>query len=526
MLFLVLAAAISLPPIPPLPAASWPAAADAEPFARALMAQVPAAELAKTLHQQPDLIPPVLRNVGTALMSENERLVRYVGEVARAMPADDLPRLAAIIMIDPIRYHEDAAFRARMNAVIPRTLAALAGDEKRRLLDADTPLRDADFEAIAPAKSIAFNDSLRMPDDSSPISASIFSLNSEFFSNEEAQRFLSAVHKSSPNRKLIVLTDMHLTGVTTIDSYSRPFTPWTRDPFIVARDGKGGIVFVNRPNAQPKRAEDQNMVRAIVQQWDHPRWTVAPIPFHNGNILLTPKAVWISIHTLEPRVLALLGLDHVPTETFTDAAGVARYLSVVEGAARELEKFYRRPVRFVHPMAASPELMRHLSGGAGIDLDSVLTILPNGHALVGDLHLGTQLAQSADWSVARRAYKFKTDPSVQRMTLQPFLDEIATELQRDGMTVSRLPLLTIPASLVDQPGVPEGFEFLITWNNVVLDGHRAEGFASLIGAGDEIARKAFADAGYKLTLFSPLIRSIVLGGGYRCASNHVRRPSS
>src|SRR4029077_4983603 len=110
MLFLVVAAAISLPPIPPLPPASWPAAADAEPFARALVAQVPAAELAKTLHEQPDLIPPVLRNIGTAVMSENERLVRYLGEVARTTPADDLPRLAAIIMIDPIRYHEDAAF--------------------------------------------------------------------------------------------------------------------------------------------------------------------------------------------------------------------------------------------------------------------------------------------------------------------------------------------------------------------------------------------------------------------------------
>ena len=539
MLFLVLAAAIALPPIPPLPPANWPMAADAEPFARALITQVPAAELAKTLHQQPDLIPPVLRNVGTALMSGNERLVRYVGEVARATPADDLPRLAAIIMIDPIRYHEDAAFRARMNTVIPRTLTVLPSVEKRRLLDADTPLRDADFEAIAPGKSIAFDDSLRMPNDSSPISASIFSLNSDFFSPDEAQRFLSAVHKSSPNRKLIVLADAKMRATLrradsqsarepaksrlyVIDTYSRPFTPWTRDPFIVARDGKGGIVFVNRPNAQAKREEDQNMARAIVQQWDSARWTVAPIPFHNGNILLTPKAVWVSIHTLEPRVLALLGLDHVPTETFNDAAGVARYLSVAGGAARELEKFYRRPVRFVHPMTASPDLMRHLSGGAGIDLDSVLTILPNGHAIVGDLRLGAQLAQSADWSVARKAYKFKSDPSAQRMTPQPFLEEIAAELQRDGMTVHRLPLLTIPASLVDQPGVPEGFEFLITWNNVVLDGHRAEGFASLLGAGDDIARKAFDDAGYKLVLFPPLIRSIVLGGGYRCASNHVR----
>jgi hypothetical protein len=122
----------------------------------------------------------------------------------------------------------------------------------------------------------------------------------------------------------------------------------------------------------------------------------------------------------------------------------------------------------------------------------------------------------------RREYKLKDVPRNQRAELQQFLDEIAAELQRDGMTVRHLPLLEIPASLVDQPGVPEGFKFLMTWNNVVIDGRHAEGFASLLGAGDELARKAFAAAGYKLTLFPPLIRSIVLGGGYRCASNHVR----
>jgi hypothetical protein len=422
-------------------------------------------------------------------------------------------------------------------------MASLPREEVHRLLDADTPLQSVDFDAIVPRdkRRIAFSGSLRMPDDSSPIAASIYSLNSDFFSVDEARRFLNAVHESVPGRKLIVLADAKMRHalrgadsqsarepaksrlhVTVVDTYSRPFTPWTRDPFIVARDANGGVVFVNRPNAQATREEDQNMARAVAQQWAGARWTVAPIPFHNGNILLTPSAVWISMHTLELHVLALLGLDHVPTETFNDAAGVARYLSVVDRAARELERFYRRPVRFVHPMTPSPELMRRLSGGAGIDLDSVLTILPNGNALVGDLKLGVALARDADWSVVRREYRLRGIPRSQRPGLQQFLDEIAAELQRDGMNVRRLPLLEIPAALLDQPGVPEDFKFLMTWNNVVIDGRRAEGFASLLGAGDELARKTFAAAGYKLTLFPPLIRSIVLGGGYRCASNHVR----
>ena len=542
------AAGADLPPIPPLPPGSWPTAASAEPFARALIAQVPPSELARTLHEKPELIPPVLRNLGTALMSENDRLARYVGEVARSTPADDLARLAAIIMIDPLRYGEDAGFHQRINALIPRTFALLPRAEMLALLDASTPLTSVDFDVIDGRKRhIPFNSSLQMPDDCSPIAASIYSLHSSFFSAEEVKRFLSAVHNASPKRKLIVLADAPMKKalrradsrsahepaksrlyVTFVDTWSRPFTPWPRDPFIVARNSSGRVVFVNRPNVQAKREEDQNMSRAIVQQWDDARWTVAPIAFHNGNILLTPSTVWISIHTLEPRVLALLGLDHVPTETFNDAAAVARYLSVIQAAARELQRFYRRPVRFVHPVAASPELMQRLSGGAGFDLDSVVTILPNGNALVGDTNLGLTVARQADWSAVQREYKLKGDVIVAQsaskvIPLQQFLNEVAGELQRDGMTVHRLPLLNIPASLLAQEGIPEGFEFLMTWNNVVIEKRRAEGFASLLAAGDELARKTFAAAGYRLHLFPPLVRSIVLGGGYRCASNHLRQ---
>ena len=90
------------------------------------------------------------------------------------------------------------------------------------------------------------------------------------------------------------------------------------------------------------------------------------------------------------------------------------------------------------------------------------------------------------------------------------------------MTVRRLPLLSVSASLLDRDDIREGFEFLMTWNNVVLEKRRAEGFASLLTAGDALAQKTFAASGYKLVLFPPLVNSIILGGGYRCASNHVR----
>ena len=51
---------------------------------------------------------------------------------------------------------------------------------------------------------------------------------------------------------------------------------------------------------------------------------------------------------------------------------------------------------------------------------------------------------------------------------------------------------------------------------------RAEGFASLIPAGDAAAREIFGSLGIRLDLFPPLVRSVILNGGYRCASNHLR----
>ncbi|HMC22960.1 MAG TPA: hypothetical protein VKL19_14000, partial [Thermoanaerobaculia bacterium] len=288
----------------------------AESFARELVARVPPDELAKMLRQNPELIPPILRNLGTALMGNDPRLPLYVAAVARtaSVAGMEMPQLAAIILIDPLRYREDTAFRARMNALLPRTFAKLPHAQARALLEEPTPLQEIDFDtldalAVAPRSSgtrrAAFVP-LQMPDDSSaPIEASIYSLNSAFFTTEEAQRFLDAVHRASPKRRLIVLADapMRLTGVTLLDNHARPFTPWTRDPFIVARTSGGGVVFVNSPNVQQHRDEDRNMTRAIVQElpsaldtaWKHPQWTVAPLPFHNGHILLTPSTVWISI---------------------------------------------------------------------------------------------------------------------------------------------------------------------------------------------------------------------------------------
>ncbi|HJX28196.1 MAG TPA: hypothetical protein VJ885_09805, partial [Thermoanaerobaculia bacterium] len=134
------------------------------------------------------------------------------------------------------------------------------------------------------------------------------------------------------------------------------------------------------------------------------------------------------------------------------------------------------------------------------------------------------------WSLAPSAQSLASALTAAQETpragaLDRFLDLTAGHLQKEGFRVRRLPLLQVPFSLLRDPGGLEG-EFLLTWNNVVAETRggvvRAEGFSSLLPSGDRAATEAFAAAGARLDLFPPLVRSVVLNGGYRCASNHVR----
>ncbi len=397
------------------------------------------------------------------------------------------------------------------------------------------------------------------------LTASVYSLPSFFFDLQTADAFLSAVHAASPERTLVVLTDgavlaglaprARALNLRLLDTYGRPYSPWPRDPFSLVHTRKGALRVLVRPNLQPGREEDANLGPELVQNlpedldraWGKVTWATAPVPFHNGQVLLTPDAAWITLHALEPRILALLGLDRVPVASFATAAGIDRYLAAADRAAGELAGLYGRPVRFVHPLprrgdlAARTELMRGIGGGAGYDLDSIVTLLPGGKALVADVGLGRSLLArlpAADRDSLRRG--FGLEPAGDALAsalaaaqgtpgmeaLGGFLDLVAGELARSGMTVRRLPLLTVPVVLLaDRSGLSHE-SFLLTWNNAVVEVRqgqvRAEGFSYLLPSGDQEAREAFAALGAHLDLFPPLTRSIVLNGGYRCASNHVR----
>jgi len=405
--------------------------------------------------------------------------------------------------------------------------------------------------------------------------ASVYSLPSPWIDAGEARSLLAAVREADPHREVLVLADEPMAqelaplaadgGVRLLPTRGVAYSPWPRDPFSFARASHRAVRVVVRPNLQRGRETDATMGPELVRglppeldrAWGGVRWAKSAVPFHNGQVLLTRDAAWVSLHTFEPRILELLGVARVPVESFDTAAGIDAYLAANAKAADELGALYGRPVRFVHPLPAvttgampgtaqeaRAALLRRLAGGAGYDLDSLLTLVPaardgSASALVADVAAGERLLAGLDapqWNALSTAYRFEANgvaaglaaaaASPRGRALASYLDLVADHLRSEGFTVSRLPLVVVPAAVLRDPGsIPDEY-FFLTWNNVVVERRgavlRAEGFASLLAAGDDLARRTFAAAGAHLDLLPPLLGSVTRNGGYRCASNHLR----
>ncbi len=587
------------------------AAADRQDPAIALMASASPAELAERLAGEPERMPATLAPLARALTSADAALAKragdYLAATARARGLalgrrggwshEEVLALLALQLVEPERFVADEGFRGRVLGLLPAALdPATPTGLRDALLQELNQVRGVDFAAsetverawgAVPRRSA----DRRVPfaagaqrfdaDVEGRLDASVYSLPSFFFDLPAAGAFLAAVHAAAPERTLVVLTDSPLREglapraqslrLRLLDTHGRPYSPWPRDPFTLVHGRDGAVRVLVRPNLQPGREEDAHLGPELVRDlpddldraWGGVTWTTAPVPFHNGQVLLTPAAAWVTLHALEPRILALLKLDRVPVASFATAAGIDAYLAAADRAATELAQLYGRPVRFVHPLplggsgtpAARTELMRRIGGGAGYDLDSIVTLLPDRggrpRALVADVAAGRALLPRlavADWEALRGGYGLAPSgdalaaalAAAQRTpamdALGGFLDLVAGELATAGMEVRRLPLLAVPVRLLgDREGLTHD-SFLITWNNVVVETRRpsagappgreevrAEGFSYLIPRGDQEARDTFAALGVHLDLFPALVRSIVLNGGYRCASNHLRR---
>lgn len=506
----------------------------------------------------------------------------------RGWQKDEIVALGRRLLGEPARFVEDSEYRMETWRRLAEPLPKGVDPELARALAAElNEYRGVDFalsESLERAWGLVPRSALERREDfaagrlslgsdsAGRITTSIYSLASWFFSADEARSFLSAVRRLDAERRIVALVDPALArelepaarelDLTLLDTFGRGYSPWPRDPFAILRRPNGGVTFLTRPNLQGSREEDAFLAQELIQTLPapldralgEPRWARAPRPFHNGQMLVTREDLWLTLHSVEVRTLDLLQTDRVPVETFNDPAGIERYVVRAELAAEELGEMLGRRARFVHPLPSHGNLsdqralMRALAGGAGFDLDSLVTLLepPGGErvALVGDLALGAQLARRLTEDEARvltERYGLRGphDALTRELTaaqetpraraLADFLDEVSFELRSQGWQLRRLPLVLVPLALRARSEELRHSDFLLTWNNVVLETREgqlyAEGFGSLLPTADAAAIAIFRQAGVELHLLPPLVRSVILGGGYRCASNHVRTPS-
>jgi len=585
-----------------------------EDLGRRLLESVTAEQLEAVLVEDLKLAPTILRSLGLALTASDPMLTAaaraYLPEIARShgrrlaarggpWSAADIDLLLTLQLVDPLRFVEEPAFRHEVSPLLAQDLdPAVPADLRTELLVELNRVHGVDFALSDEVESawravprraverrIDFGaETLSVPDPlHEPIAASVFSLSSVYFTADEAAALLTALRALAPDRQLLVLADPPLRRqleprlaaqeIDWLDTYGRPYSPWPRDPFTFARNEAGAVRLLVRPNRQPGREEDaylgaeivQSLSPALDREWGSVRWTEAPVPFHNGQLLPAAETLWISVHSVEGRILEFLGLDRVPVASFAREAGVRSYFAAARRAADELSTLYGRRVRFVHPLpeidgqsagasgdtetetpAEAAQLIDRLAGGAGIDLDSLVALLPgtapgSAQALVADAESGAELLAALtpdEWRDLGLAYRLEPAAddlagavrghhrSARVQRLQKFLDLVAEHLSAQGMEVHRLPLVAIPTALMIDRDEIRHADFLVTWTNVVVDttadGPQAEGFSSLLPQADAEAEAVFEQAGYPLHLLPPLVRSVQLLGGYRCASNHLR----
>ena len=228
----VAAERVQFPPVPELPENGWPRPDVAEPFARALIATVPPAVFDAAAHADPQLVPAVFRNLGTALLSRDAQLqaavkryaTAFVREHAVHVPRnfsdDDLHMLIAFQVLDPLRYREDEEFRRAIDSILPASLNPALPEALRRAdlneLNRVAPINFETAEALGVSAGLVRPSGSRfvahsnVPIDiagNEPIAASIYSINSRFVTTEEARQFLTAVRSAAPQRTIVAIGD-------------------------------------------------------------------------------------------------------------------------------------------------------------------------------------------------------------------------------------------------------------------------------------------------------------------------------
>ena len=429
----------------------------------------------------------------------------------------DLQALLTIQLVDPERFVSDGRFARGCWPVLPRSLdpSCAAAPPRRSAPRAQPGPRDrlrrlrGDRVRLGGRAAPGAGAARRLPvapgaplrrRRREPVAASVYSLPSFFFSRRRPRRPSSPECAGRPRRTgpLIVLTDLPLRRrleaqrpeAAPLETYGRPYSPWPRDPFSLVRAPSGAVRVAGPPEPpggagggrEPRR-------RADPEPAGRPRPRLGRSRLERGAGVLPQRAGAGDArrglgHPARPGAAhpRRSWLDRVPVESFGDGSGIERYVDRGrDRPPKELGILYGRPVRFVHPLSGRPDgraLMRRIGGGAGYDLDSLVTLLPagKGFALVADADAGRELLSRMTprglEGLARRLRPARgpsatasPGPVHARADLDSFLDLVAEHLRKRGdggaagcrCSPSRSPLLREPGG-ADPRRVPDHLE--------------------------------------------------------------------
>lgn len=426
--------------------------------------------------------------------------------------------------------------------------------QDRRLPDAEQPLRPDD-------------------DGLSSVQAFAFSLPSSMFDPEECRHLLVSIRAAAPNARILALSDADSllafgathTGIDVVRPWIPGLSPWLRDPMLVARSPQQDIVLLSRTFPQKNREADREAARQLIStapaEWEANlgpvRWINKDFPFHGGQLLFTPGTAWISVHSLEQRILSILQVDHIDPAMLHQDDEWTAFVGAADQATKELAALTNLEVRMVHPWPSPPPGMNResfvqaLAGGNDIDLDTLMTLLPqkpNPTLIIGDTHrardLGAQIPEE-EWlafgkeicsqleATPLRNEIIASQARARPVSIQAFLDLVEAHFARLGFSIAKAPLLMIPTALVtNHPRLasnqPHAW-FPLGYANVVIESDnagplplRAHAFSNGLPYLDAIATKAYRDVACRLILHPPLMESLICEGGFRCATQQIR----
>lgn len=531
--------------------------------------------LGATLTAQPGEASPVLSYV--AALARLQAAPQLAGSEPRRRLAQ---QLVDQLLLDPPLLLERPGLGESVAASLGDFVAALPDAELREemLLAFNQSPVGADFqlsEAVEASAHVLARPSLSVvpvagsfhpePDPFGRILASVYSLPSHFFGPEDTRPFLQALLREAPaDRKILVLADFRMRRalqlgdrITFLETYGRYYSPWPRDPFLYADATGGQTALLFRPPLETKRQDDSFLAQEIWRKLPEPLrqelglsgLAPSPLRFHVGHLLFGKRQLFLSVHALEEETLARQRRGDLPAADRADPAGVLRYLDNVQAVARELGLAWAREPVFIHPFppVAGVEQLR---SGAGRDLDSYMALVEDAGGLevpvVGSLALGRELASALDGQDAAaltqslrlgdvsledlRAGLLAYNQEPAARAFESYLDLVAGHLKQITGRCERLPLLVFPVRLLADRERIDHADFLIGWTNLVAE-RRASGsgtarcvelFSQGIPSGDRQARKLYEGLGLSCRFFPWLRNSVVFGGGYRCASNHLR----